>query len=81
MRYYLHIGGSAGTILDEEGDDYSDLEAARADARASVRDLVADDLRGGRSIAARHIEIMDEHGAALDRIGINVSMTDPSARS
>jgi hypothetical protein len=74
MRFYLHIGSSAGIVLDEEGGDYSDLEAARVEARASVWDLVADDLRAGRSVAARHIEITDEHGAALDRIGLTVTM-------
>jgi hypothetical protein len=73
MRYYLNIGSPAGIVLDEEGGDYSDLEAARAEARASVRELVADDLRAGRSVATRHIEITDEHGAALDRIGLTVT--------
>jgi hypothetical protein len=75
VRYYLHIGSSSGVILDEEGGDYSDLEAARAEARASVRDLVADDLRSGKATAARHIEITDEHGAALDRVGLTVTMS------
>lgn len=75
MRYFFHVVRPAGIVLDEEGSDCLDLEAARAEASASVRELLADDLRAGRLVEGRHIEIADEHGTTLDRVGLTVAVS------
>lgn len=81
MRYFLHTINSAGTVLDEEGSDCIDLEEARAEARASLRELVADDLRAGICVGERKIEIRDERDATVDRISLSVTMKGWSTRS
>jgi hypothetical protein len=73
MRYHFNIRDAAGLIRDEEGDDFANLEAARAEARASVQDLVADDLRCGSPVPERHIEIADERGVVLDNVRVAVT--------
>jgi hypothetical protein len=73
MRYHFNIRDSAGIILDEEGGDFADLEAARCEARASVQDLVADDLRCGKRVPERRIEIADANGVVLDSVGLAVT--------
>jgi hypothetical protein len=72
MRYHFHIRDDAGLIRDEEGGEFPDLARARIEACASARDLVADDLRCGRSAPARRIEIADEGGTVLECVGIAV---------
>ena len=73
MRYHLNIRDAAGLIRDEEGGDFINLEAARAEARASVQDLVADDLRCGTRAPERRIEIADDRGVVLDSVGVAVT--------
>jgi hypothetical protein len=73
MRYHLNIRDAAELIRDEEGGDFATLEAARAEARASVQDLVADDLRCGRPIPERRIEIADERGVVLASVALAVT--------
>ena len=70
MRYHFHIRDAEGLIPDEEGSELASLEAARAEARASAQDLVANDLRGGRTTPQRRIEIADARGTVLDFIRI-----------
>jgi hypothetical protein len=72
MRYHFHIRDAEGLIADEEGSELASLDAARAEARASAQDLVANDLRGGQTIPERRIEIVDESGAVLDFVRVAV---------
>jgi hypothetical protein len=73
MRYHFNIRDVAGLIRDEEGGDFANLEAARAEAHASVQDLVTDDLRCGRPAPERHIEIADERCVVLDSVSVAVT--------
>lgn len=75
MRYHFNIRDTVGLIPDDEGDELADLEAARKEARASMRDLMMDDLRVGRLVPERRIEIADDHGTVLDSIGIRVTLS------
>ena len=70
MLYHFNIRDSAGLILDEEGSELRDMAAARHEAHASARDFAMDDLRGGRTIDARRIEITDDGGTVLETIAI-----------
>ncbi len=75
MRFYLHLGDAESIIPDEEGLDFPDLATARKEARTSIQDLLADDIRRGKATARRHINITDEHGAALDHIALSVTVS------
>lgn len=70
LRYHFHIHDEAGVIPDEEGTELADLSAARAEARASARELAIEDLRRADRIHARRIEIADETGAVLETVMI-----------
>jgi hypothetical protein len=68
--YHFNIRDSAGLIFDEEGSELHDMVAARQEAHASARDFAMDDLRSGRGIDARRIEITDDGGTVLETIAI-----------
>ena len=70
MRYFFNIRDSIGLILDEEGSEFSGIAAARQEAVASARDFAMDDLRSGRVVHARNIEITDEGGAVLESLAV-----------
>jgi hypothetical protein len=59
-RYFFHLRDRAGTLLDIEGAEHRDLDAARAEAMRQARGQIVDDLRhrSGRPLGER-IEITD----------------------
>lgn len=60
--YYFHVVGHASRIEDFEGTDCADLSAAKAEAVACARDLMAHAIRQGRDISSRSIEVGDADG-------------------
>jgi hypothetical protein len=64
-RYYLHIRNADGMLLDEEGIDLPDLDAARELALAFVRDLLGDGIKAGKGIVPESIMIADADGQEL----------------
>ena len=50
MRYFIHIITNKERLVDPDGSEFADLEAARAEVSQSARDLMAEELRGGRSV-------------------------------
>lgn len=64
-RYYLNLFNDVDT-MDESGEDYTDLAAAKENAIASARELMAEHLLAGLPIRLWHrIEIADETGKVL----------------
>src|SRR5262249_7279301 len=53
MRYFIHLSTGSDLIGDPEGAQCVDLAAAIAEASQSARDLVAEELRCGKSIPSR----------------------------
>ena len=64
-RYYLHICNGSGFVEDEEGQELADDEAARAQAIASARDIMAAEMRTGELDLSSFIEIEDERRSLL----------------
>jgi hypothetical protein len=58
-RFYLHVCNGNGFTEDSEGQDLPDVEAARALAITSARDIMADEMRGGMLNPASFIEVED----------------------
>jgi hypothetical protein len=64
-RYFFHLNHFRDYVLDEEGTDLPDVEAAKSEARQSIRDLVADRLRAKEPLTLWSIRICDEDGQLL----------------
>jgi hypothetical protein len=50
-RYFFHLLETGETpLFDEDGEDLADFEAAKDEGVESLRDLVADRIKGGRPV-------------------------------
>ncbi len=66
-RYFFNVRGSDGTVSpDREGQDLPSLEAARAEAVSSNREMLGERLLHGGALNGRTIEIADETGHVVD---------------
>jgi hypothetical protein len=59
-RFYMHISNGRGFLEDQEGIELADEDAARAEALAGARDLMAGELRNGELDLSSFIEVEDE---------------------
>ena len=64
-RFYMHVCNGNGFAEDEEGRELADAETARSEAIAAVRDVMANDLRGGELDISSFIEVEDENKKLL----------------
>ena len=72
MRYHFNIHEGPQVFRDEEGSEFATLEAARAEAGASLCDIVSEAIRyGGRSSAWR-VEIATCEGTVVGSVGLRV---------
>lgn len=81
MRLHFHLRNLEELILDEEGSEYSDMEAAREEARASIRELAIEDIRNGKSPRGWRVQISDPEGALLETVKLEVAMAPQGALS
>jgi hypothetical protein len=73
MRYFIHIITDKERLVDPDGGEFAGLEAARAEASQSARDLMAEELRCGRPVPFTwKAQVADGDG--------NVLLTLPFAR-
>jgi hypothetical protein len=65
-RYFFHLLETGETpLFDEDGEDLADFEAAKDEGVESLRDLVADRIKGGRPVLGLAIEVRDAAGTLL----------------
>jgi hypothetical protein len=65
-RYYFHVREDDDVLHDPDGKDCADLVAAKAEAAAVARGLMAGGLRSARPLGLwREIVIADEAGHTL----------------
>ena len=64
-RFYFHIYDDQGAIPDTEGLDCADLEAAKQEGKASAQEMLAEEMRAGRTVDHRRIEITAENGSVV----------------
>jgi hypothetical protein len=67
-RYYFNIYEQGRLIPDEEGAEFPTLKAARVEAEASARELLADALKGHVEVNGKRIEIADVDGLVVETI-------------
>ncbi len=78
-RYYLHIRESGTLIEDFDGIDLPDLAAARAEALAAAREILAERLLGGDVLNGQTFEIMDDRGTLLASVPFKEALRLPPA--
>jgi hypothetical protein len=60
--FFLHVHNSAGDAVDDEGQDYADLDGARDAAIAGIRSLLGSELALGSIDLRGTDEIEDAQG-------------------
>ncbi|MGK9055656.1 DUF6894 family protein [Neorhizobium petrolearium] len=61
-RFYFHLNQLHDHIIDLEGTDFDDVDEAKVDALAVIRELAGERLRTGRELELLSIRICDEEG-------------------
>ena len=78
-HYHMNIRGKDDLTRDLEGMDYPDLESARADARLSAKQIIADGLNGGAPIEeamSKTVEITDARGKVVAEVPFSEGAAD-----
>lgn len=75
--YFFNIRRRGQIIEDEEGVELADLDAARNEAIASVRDLAADELRSESAVdTSDGIDVVDSDGHVLLAVTVAQAIAD-----
>jgi hypothetical protein len=67
-RFYFRLREDGELIPDEEGIDLPDLSAARREAIAAARELLAEAIKDGKPNVPEAFVIADEAGRELDTV-------------
>src|SRR5829696_6375067 len=67
-RFFLDVLHGREVREDPEGQDFTDLDAARAEAVASARDLVAHAIMQNKDVSGRSFLIRDENERTIDTV-------------
>ena len=63
--YFFHLSYPRDYIIDPDGGELPDLEAAKSEARQIVRDLAAEALKSKRPFTLHSVRICSEDGSLL----------------
>jgi nucleoid-associated protein YgaU len=64
-RYFFHLREGDRVLPDHDGSELPNLEAARAEAIQSARELLAAKLKAGEVVDGQAFEIADESGEVV----------------
>jgi hypothetical protein len=73
-RYFFHLHNGTAAC-DEEGRELPDLNAARAEAITTAREMMRDDIRAGRLPLGHRIEIHGADGTNLLTVRFDEAVT------
>jgi len=69
VRFFFHITDGKSVTEDLEGEEFADIDAARAEATLAATELVSDSLKSGQGLRLhRTIRISDEVGNVIDEV-------------
>lgn len=75
-RYFFHLRDGSGTLLDIEGSDHRDAEAAVAEAMRHARGMIIEEVRSrGELPMGERIEITDAAGAIIATVSFADSLS------
>lgn len=63
-RYFFHLYDDMA-VVDDEGTELPDVEAARRHAIVSARDMACQEVKDGKLVLWHRIEVEDEDGRAV----------------
>ena len=64
-RFFFHLVNDTSSVMDEEGQDLANREAACAVARRTIGEVISQDLAAGRNAVHLAIMIDDEAGVRV----------------
>jgi hypothetical protein len=67
-RFYFHLRSNGRVIADQEGTDLPDVAAARLEALATARHILAEAIRFGNETIPEAFVIADSEGRELDTV-------------
>lgn len=71
MRYYIDVLAGAESVVDDIGQDADGFAAARAEAVALAREIMAERLRAGQAIGSEWaVEIRDGSGDVVETLSM-----------
>jgi hypothetical protein len=74
-RYFFHLRDRSGTLLDIEGSEHADAEAAAAEAMRHARGMIVEDVRHrGEVPLGDRIEITDAAGTMIATVSFADSL-------
>jgi hypothetical protein len=69
-RFYFHVLGDVINFNDDEGAEFSNLEAAHGEAELALRELVVNAIRASNDHVAEAIVVNDEAGREVLRVAL-----------
>src|SRR5450631_1179454 len=75
-RFYFHLRSGENVIADEEGTDLPDVAAARLEALAAARYILADAIRSGAKKIPEAFVIADSEGRELETVNLAVVLPE-----
>ena len=75
--FFIHARCGGEIVRDVEGQDLPGLEAAQAAATATVRELLADEIKHAKGTTLEAVIIADENGKELMTIRAKDILPDP----
>jgi hypothetical protein len=76
-RFFIHARCGGEIVRDLEGQDLPGLEAAQAAATATVRELLADEIKHSKGLPLEAVIIADENGKELMTIRAKDILPEP----
>jgi hypothetical protein len=64
-RFYFHVRSGEGIATDDEGTECASVEAAREEALAAARELLADAIKASKDVMADCFIVADANGKEL----------------
>jgi hypothetical protein len=77
-RFFIHSRDRVGLIEDVEGSDWPDFNAARSEALASARELLAAQLKANQTDGVEQLEICDALGHMLATVPLRDILSSES---
>jgi hypothetical protein len=68
QMYFLHLNVAQEHVVDTDGVELSDLEAAKSEARETIRELAAEYIKMGKPLTLWSIRICDADGRLLAEV-------------
>lgn len=65
VRFYFHIKEDGRMVLDDEGVDLPDVDAAKREALQCAREMLGDAIKAGKPTVPDALVIADEFGRVL----------------